>query len=640
MLNFWGRDRSVIGSALAKAIPELAGQRFLDELLSVWHTGVTVTGKAIPAELLLDGKLQTKYYDYEYRALRNTDGQIYCLLHTTTEVTDNILGKEALRKLEHEQSLNEELAAVNEELSAINEELHQNRYSLHQLNEELERRVDERTEAAESAAHRLEAMVMNTPVAMTILRGHDLIVEVANQPMLTVWRRTLDQVVGRGLVNIFPELKDQPNPGRMRGVMQSGQRFTRPETEVILGTLDGTLKKHYASFSYDPIFERNGKIESILVTVVNITDEVTNRQKLEESREELLKATHDLAEANLRLNMAMESSSLGIAEAVFSTGQMISSDQFKRNFGKPIDKDFTYAQLFETMLPEYRDVVTQKVKHAVENDTIYEAEYEIEWTDGTRHWVSAHGIPRYTNGVADRIVGVSRLITQQKNTEQQKDDFLSVASHELKTPITALKANLQLLQRLKENPENPILPRLIDSANKGIEKITLLVDDLLNINRFSQSKLQLDLSAFNVMEMLQNSSAALVAENKYQVHINGDPELMMVADEHRIEQVVINFLNNAVKYAPQSMVILVRFEKINEHIRISVTDHGPGIPAEQIPHLFDRYWRADHKSKKYSGLGLGLFICAEIIERHVGTIGAESVLGEGTSFYFTVPVLK
>lgn len=638
MLGFWGRDCSVIGLPLSEAIPELAGQRFLDELRSVIRTGITVTGKGVPAKIQISNSLQTRYYDYEYRALKNADGEIYCLLHTTTEVTENILEKEAIQKLEQEQSLNEELAAANEELTAINKELDQSQESLHQLKNELEHRIDKRTKAAEAASHRLEAMVMNTPIAMTILKGHDLIVEVANQPMLDVWRRTLAQVTGRGLVEIFPELQGQPNPGRMRGVMQSGKRFTLPEAEVILGTVDGVLKTHYARFSYDPIVERDGSIQSILVTVINITDEVTNRQQLEQSREKLLAATQDLAEANLRLNMAMEASSLGMAEAVFATGQMISSEQFKKNFGRAVDEEFTYPQLFETMLPEYRDEIRQKVKAAIDNHTIYEAEYEIEWPDGSRHWISAHGIPRYENGIADRIVGVSRIITQQKNIEQQKDDFLSIASHELKTPITALKANIQLLQRLKETPANPVIPKLIDSAKKGIEKVSVLVDDLLNINRFSQKHLELQPDTFNVKAMLQNSSAALAAENKYEVLIDGEPELTMVADEHRIEQVVINFINNDVKYAPQSKTILLRFEKNESHIMIAVTDYGPGVAAAQLPHLFDRYWRADHGGKKYSGLGLGLFICSEIIKRHGGTIGADSVLGEGSTFWFKIPV--
>jgi PAS domain S-box-containing protein len=603
MLTFWGRDRSIIGLPLATALPELAGQRFLAELHSVMLSGVTVTGKSVPAELMIGGKLQTSYYDYQFRALQKAGGEIYCVLHTSTDVTDKVLAKEAVRKLDEEQLLNQKLSA-----------------------------------AAESATYRLEAMVMNTPIAMTILKGQNLVVEIANNPMLKVWRRTLDQVIGRGLVDIFPELKGQPNPGRMRKVMQNGKRFTLPETEVILGTVDGKLKKHYASFSYDPIVEQDGTIQSILVTVIDITHEVSNRHELEHSREKLLVATEDLAEANLRLNMAMEASSLGMAEANFTTGQMISTEQFKRNYGRSADEEFTYAQLFECMLPEYREEVAGKVKAAVENFTIYEAEYEIQWPDGTRHWISAHGIPRYEDGIADRIVGVSRLITEQKNAEQQKDDFLSVASHELKTPITVLQGNLQLLQRIKDQPGHQMLPKLIESANKGMEKISVLVDDLLNIKRFTTSKLDLAKKTFNVKELLRNASPAVLAGNEYDFRIEGDPELMLVADEHRIEQVVINFINNAVKYAPQSKIILVQFVRQKDEVKISVTDRGPGIPAEQIPKLFTRYWRADHGGSNYTGLGIGLYICAEIIERHGGRIGAESEIGKGSTFWFTVPI--
>jgi two-component system CheB/CheR fusion protein len=623
---------------LAEVLPELAGQRFLKELRSVWLTGVTITGEGTPAELIIEGKPTTRYYDYKYQALRKANGEIYAILHTATDSTERIEGMAAIEKLQNEQVLNEELAAANEELIAINEELNHSRQSLRELNEELETRVAQRTRAAEAARNRLEAMVMNTPIAMTILKGHDLVVEVANQPMLDVWRRNLNQVVGRGLVEIFPELNDQPNPGRMRGVMQTGKRFTLPETEVILGTVDGVLKKHYASFSYDPIIEDDGTIDSILVTVINITEEVTNRQQLEKSREELLVATQDLAEANLRLNMAMEASALGITEVVLATGQMITSEQFKKNYGRPADEEFTYPQLFESMLPQYRDEIKQRVKAAIDSHTIYDAEYEIEWPDGSRHWISAHSIPQYENGVANRLVGVTRLITAQKNLEQQKDDFLSVASHELKTPITSLKANLQLLQRLKDNPANPMLPKLIDSANKGMEKITVLVDDLLNIKRFSQSHLKLERGAFNVNAMLQNSCHAVKAEGKYEVKIEGNADLEVIADEHRVEQVVINFVNNAVKYAPESKVIRLQYEKLGNYIKIAVTDRGPGIPADQLPHLFDRYWRADHAGKKYSGLGLGLYICAEIVKRHGGEIGAESELGVGSTFWFTLPV--
>jgi two-component system sensor histidine kinase VicK len=438
MLAFWGKDRSITGIPLEQALPELAGQRFITELQSVLTTGKTITGIGVPAELLIDSELQTRYFDYEYRAIRNTDGEIYCVLHTSGDATERVIGLEAVERshqqqdmLDKEKSLNEELASANEELSAINEELAQTQQNLHHLTGQLEERVLKRTQALaeseaglryviddapvaiavlkgeqlivehanqyilnawgktaeligkpvseampeqeakkivpillqvlktgtqyvgveapglttengklkevysnfifkplknkkgvthsviivatdvteqvrnrlanEAAKHRLEAMVHNTPVAMSILKGQDLIVEAVNQPMLAVWRRSRDEVIGRSLVAIFPELESQANPGRMRGVMKSGKRFALPETEVILADVDGTLKKHYANFSYDPITNQDGAINSILVTVVDITEAVTTRKRLEESKARLQEATNELAAANEEL---------------------------------------------------------------------------------------------------------------------------------------------------------------------------------------------------------------------------------------------------------------------------------------------------------------------------------------------------
>jgi PAS domain-containing protein len=195
-----------------------------------------------------------------------------------------------------------ETSSANEELTAINEELIQTQENLQELNDQLEGRVQQRTQAVEAGKYRLEAMVMNTPIAMAILKGHELVVEVANAPMLAVWRRKLEQVIGHGLVELFPELAGQPNPERMRGVMRTGQRFSLPETEVTLGTVDGVLKKHYAKFSYDPISDADGTVDSILVTVIDITDEVLNRQELQQNSEEMAALNEELTTFNEELS--------------------------------------------------------------------------------------------------------------------------------------------------------------------------------------------------------------------------------------------------------------------------------------------------------------------------------------------------
>ena len=237
---------------------------------------------------------------------------------------------------------------------------------------------------------------------------------------------------------------------------------------------------------------------------------------------------------------------------------------------------------------------------------------------------------------------IKELATVNKElelSEQRKSDFLSIVSHELKTPITTLKANLQMLDRIKEKPDSPLFPKLVDSCSKNVEKINLMVDDLLNMHRYSENQLELTKTHFSIYDLMSICCNHVRIDDRHELFVKGDDKIMLYADEHRIEQVLVNFVNNAVKYAPDSRQIDLTVSIVDNNVKVSVKDYGPGIPEDNIPHLFDRYWRASHSGKKYTGLGLGLYICAQIIARHDGQIGVESTIGQGSTFWFTIPNL-
>ena len=237
---------------------------------------------------------------------------------------------------------------------------------------------------------------------------------------------------------------------------------------------------------------------------------------------------------------------------------------------------------------------------------------------------------------------IKELATVNKElelSEQRKSDFLSIVSHELKTPITTLKANLQMLDRIKEKPDSPLFPKLVDSCSKNVEKINLMVDDLLNMHRYSENQLELNKTHFSIYDLMSICCNHVRIDDRHELFVKGDHKIMLYADEHRIEQVLVNFVNNAVKYAPDSRQIDLTVSIVDNNVKVSVKDYGPGIPEDNIPHLFDRYWRASHSGKKYTGLGLGLYICAQIIARHDGQIGVESTIGQGSTFWFTIPNL-
>ncbi len=236
-------------------------------------------------------------------------------------------------------------------------------------------------------------------------------------------------------------------------------------------------------------------------------------------------------------------------------------------------------------------------------------------------------------------VGTATDIQELKLLQQQKDDFISIASHELKTPITSLKASLQLLERLRDKAPSP-MPSLIAQANRNLNKVNTLITDLLDTGLASKGQLHINQKVFNLYRFINECCNDVHLDEKYKLKVEGEQDVEIFADSVRVEQIVVNFINNAVKYAPKSSEIIIKIEKIVTDVKVSVIDKGPGIPAEKLLHLFDRYYRVDNSESQYTGLGLGLYICSEIIKKHGGQIGVDSTLGDGSSFWFKLPMVS
>jgi len=269
------------------------------------------------------------------------------------------------------------------------------------------------------------------------------------------------------------------------------------------------------------------------------------------------------------------------------------------------------------------------------------SEYEVreKGADGIYRWylvrINAVMSP---SGDIDHWLGTATDIDSIKQLEQQKDDFISIASHELKTPITSLKASLQLLDKMKGKQSVETIARLISQSRKSAQRIGALVEDLLNMSKLRHNEIKLNKKVFVMSELLNACCNPVSIMGKHAINITGDLTLKVLADESSIDQVVVNLLNNAVKYAAQSSKINFNIEKDGKMVKISISDDGPGIPRDVLPHLFNRYYRVRYAGYQASGLGLGLYICAEIIKRHGGVIDVKSELGRGSTFWFTLPM--
>ncbi|TWR27126.1 PAS domain S-box protein [Mucilaginibacter achroorhodeus] len=573
VLNIWGRTDDIIGMPIADALPELQGQDFLQLLNDTFNTGKEYYGSEAVTNTMHDGQLYHGYYDFIYHPLKNSDGVVYAILMIATEVTEQVNSRKRLQE----------------------------------------------------SKNRLASMVMTAPVAMTVLKGRDLVVELANQHMFEIWGRTPGQVINKKLLDVFPELIGQPFPDMLKGVFDTGKKFALPEISVDVSTAMGMVN-YIVDFSYDPLFDMEGNVEAIMATVMDITERVSSRRELQQARD--------------TLKLAIESADIGTWSADLETGKLTFSDQALRLQSIPVDANITLDESYRLILPEYVIPVQDSIQRSIDTHESFEVEYRITPMDGSSpRWLRSTGQAYYNDsGKALSIAGTMLDITESKAHDQQKDDFISIASHELKTPVTSLKAALQLLDRMKDNPSPGMMARLIEQSNRSMDKISSLIEDLLNLSRMNEGQLQLSKTTFDIVKLIDDCCSHVRATGKHVILQTGENYLEVFADEHRIDQVVVNLVNNAVKYAPNSKEITLNVDKTDGRVKVSVVDNGPGIPADKQARLFDRYYQTDPSGYNNSGLGLGLFISAEIIKKHHGQIGVNSSLGKGSTFWFTLPI--
>ena len=229
---------------------------------------------------------------------------------------------------------------------------------------------------------------------------------------------------------------------------------------------------------------------------------------------------------------------------------------------------------------------------------------------------------------------------EQKAAMEKKDEFISIASHELKTPVTSIKGYVQLLQHNFQQDGNDLAANLLGRVDAQINKLSTLISDLLDVKKIENGQLHYNeyLFDFNelVAEVIEETSQIL---KKHTLLQKLGESKMVKGDRNKIGQVIINFIDNAGKYSPIDSEILINTDIVGNSIKLSVKDHGIGIPANQQGKVFDRFFRVSgEKEDTYSGLGLGLYISSEFIKRHKGTIGVESEIGDGSTFYFTIPI--
>jgi len=613
-LAYWDKKKEeTIGKPLLVVLPELADQPFPGQLNQVMETGEVISVKeSIVTFIEPDGSKRITYVDYSYQPLTDANGQRNRVLVMSFEVTDKVASRKLLEQYANDlQALNEESSAVNEELAATNEELITTQARLE----------DSFSELASSEA-RFRYLIQEAPVAIGVLNGRELLIESANDMILRIWGKS-NNVLGLPLALALPEIQGQPFLGILDEVYTTGEAFYGSETLAKLEQ-NGEMQDVYLNFVYQPIADETGATKDILVVAIDVTEQVKARELVKESEQKLQLLADNMSQ---------------LAWMSDENGYIFWYNQRWFDYTGTTPEEMEGTGRHKVLHPDEIARVIQKYERDFEKGIIWEDTFQLRAKDGTYRWFLSRAIPfKDESGKITRWFGTNTDITQERALAQQKDDFISIASHELKTPITSLKASLQLMDRMKDNPSAQLLPKLIDQSNRSMQKLGALVEELLNSSRLTEGQLHLSKTRFKVSELLEGCCHHVRVAGKHNLVFGGDRDLEIHADEHRIDQVVVNFVNNAVKYAPDSKDICLNVEKIGNMAKISVKDTGPGIAPDKIPHLFSRYYRADYSGSQYSGLGLGLYISAEIVKRHGGEIGVDSELGKGSTFWFKLPI--
>lgn len=260
--------------------------------------------------------------------------------------------------------------------------------------------------------------------------------------------------------------------------------------------------------------------------------------------------------------------------------------------------------------------------------------------DGTTFWGSGILCPVYdTNHMLVGFAKIFRDRTERMSHERRKDEFVGIAGHELRTPLSIIRMSLELLI-LQTEKKDPTMARELRSMNEHIDRLAHIITDLLDLSRIASGQLTLNRTHFDLCQLLRDEVLPYyrsIAKNHTITLLQSD-EAEVFADKDHIIQVVYNLISNAIKYSPKADRVELAVLHTGHAAKMTVRDYGMGIPTEEHNRIFQRFYRINNKRQTATGLGVGLYVCLELIKAHGGTMGVDKTTGPGATMYFTLPL--
>lgn len=354
---------------------------------------------------------------------------------------------------------------------------------------------------------------------------------------------------------------------------------------------------------------------------------------------------HDLRLSEERLSLALKGSNDGLWDLDLEAGSMFASPRAWEMLGYRPNELTCDLKLWER-LTVAEDLAQQKARLAqtmLSNVDHFTTELRLQHKHGHVVPVLLRGhIQRDPQGMAQRISGTLMDLTERKRVEQMKNDFVSTVSHELRTPLTSISGALGLIVGGALGAAPPAMQQMLEIAYRNSLRLGHLINDLLDMEKIAAGKMSFELREHSLGDLLEESLAsnqALCEQHGVRCTLEHPADVLVWVDGLRLQQVLGNFLSNAVKFTPEGGEIRLHSSLRGTKVRISVTDQGPGIPEAFRSRVFEKFAQADASdSRQKSGTGLGLAITKELIERMGGTVGFDCVPGQGTTFWCELPI--
>lgn len=521
----------------------------------------------------------------------------------------------ALARSEAEtQALNEELRATNEELSATNEDLQHSNDELYQSRENLQIAINELRNAnqqIERSERLFKSIALNIPKSLIIIIGKDHRFITIEGDLMAKMGYDGKDYAGKHPTEVAPPERYEATRHLYDRVL-SGEQFTMERK----GSNGGDFLVNFV-----PLKNDQDEIYAGLIIAIDITEIKQGEEK------------------SAKLAAIVDSSDDAIISKTLDGIVTSWNEAAERLFGYTADE--MIGQPILKVIPDDRLEEEPRILTRIRNgERVKHFETQRMTKDGKIVDVSLTISP--VKDVIGGIIGASKIvrdISEKKQDEQRKNDFIAMVSHELKTPLTSLTAIIQLLNQNLENSDDVFFTGAGERAYAQVKRMNNLINGFLDISRLESGKLHLEQKTFDIEKLLQESIDELrFLAPSYTVNFQSSGPIQVNADEDKISSVISNFLNNATKYSNPDQHIVVSCIAKDGQVIVSIKDEGIGMGAEDLAKIFDRFYRVESNNTRHiAGFGIGLYLSAEILKRHNGKTWAESERGKGSTFYFSLP---